>query len=464
MSASPPTSGIDGYGTSASKDIRHAGFPRVWQHVLLACGCALAITLLVTSYLQSSQGANALDDVLRQSAQVDHIDQLQMLLVDAETGVRGYLLSGDAIYLEPYERAIGGLDDAVDKLRADFADKPADQDRLDQLIALVRAKQGAMATAVAERTLIGERNDDLLGNVLMGEVREQIIALRASLLGDVANSIASSRQRFGLTRIVGIAMAVGSLLLLLVLFGVMQRQSELRERLASVLETENSRLEKLVEERTAALSRLARHLTVAREDEQARLARELHDELGSLLTAAKLDASWIKRKLPAELQEAWRDRLDRLQQTLTSGIALKRRIIDDLRPPLLKDLGLVEALRALADDFAMGNEIEVVADLPDALGEIDEERSLTIFRIAQETFTNIRKYARAKRITMALDHSPGQVRLEIADDGVGFDPDEVASDRHGIAGMLHRVQTYAGEFAIESAPGHGTRIVAVIPV
>ena len=139
MSASPPTSGIDGYGTSASKDIRHAGFPRVWQHVLLACGCALAITLLVTSYLQSSQGANALDDVLRQSAQVDHIDQLQMLLVDAETGVRGYLLSGDAIYLEPYERAIGGLDDAVDKLRADFADKPADQDRLDQLIALADA-------------------------------------------------------------------------------------------------------------------------------------------------------------------------------------------------------------------------------------------------------------------------------------------------------------------------------------
>ena len=450
--------------TSSGTRMRGFGFPRVWQHVLLACGCALAITLLVTSYLQSSQGSNALDEVLRQSAQVDHVDRLQMQLVDAETGVRGYLLSGDAVYLEPYERAIGALDDAIANLREDFADKPADHGRLEQFIALVRAKQQAMADAVAERTLIGEQDEDLLGNVLMDEARQQIYALRASLLADVGRSIESSKRRFGLTRIVGIVMATGSLLLLLLLFAVIQRQSELRERLAAMLENENSRLERLVAARTDDLSKLARHLAVAREDEQARLARELHDELGSLLTAAKLDASWIKRKLPAELQVAWQDRLDRLQQTLTSGIALKRRIIDDLRPPLLKDLGLVEALRALCEDFALGNEIAVDAELPESSDEVDEERALTIFRLAQEAFTNIRKYSRARHVRLLLVCDQHVARLEIVDDGVGFDPQEVASDRHGIAGMLHRVQIYAGSFAVESAPGAGTRVMAEIPI
>ena len=127
------------------------------------------------------------------------------------------------------------------------------------------------------------------------------------------------------------------------LFAVMRRQNLLRGRLAELLRTENARLEAQVAARTTELSQLARYLTVAREAEKESLARELHDELGALLTAAKLDAGWMRRKLPPELREQWHERIERLLHTLSSGIALKRRLIDDLRPPLLKDLGLIEA-------------------------------------------------------------------------------------------------------------------------
>ncbi|MCB1954650.1 MAG: CHASE3 domain-containing protein [Rhodocyclaceae bacterium] len=441
-----------------------SGVPRIWQHVLLACGCALALTLLVSSYLQSSLGLEALDEVLTQSAQVDHMDQLQLLLVNSETGVRGYLLTGEPVYLEPYEAAIPEIDTLVERIRADFSDKPTMLDELEALLGLVRAKQEVMGEAVARRTLEGEQDNDLAGKILMDEARQQIGALRANLLSDVTQSIIGSKERFKLTRGIGIALAGGTLLLLLALFAVMQRQAELRNRLTDLLATENSRLDRQVRQRTAELRRLARYLTNAREAEQARLARELHDELGSLLTAAKLDTGWIRRKLPDDLREAWKSRLDRLQETLTSGIALKRRIIDDLRPPLLKDLGLVEALRALAEDFAMGNEITVDIVLPDDASAFDEERSLTLFRIAQEAFTNIRKYANARNVTLSLVIANDQARLEVTDDGVGFNPQGLASDRHGLAGMLHRVQTYAGRFSVESSPGNGARIVAEVPL
>ncbi len=441
-----------------------AGVPRIWQHVLLACGCALALTLLVSSYLQSSLGLDALDEVLTQSSQVDHMDQLQLLLVNSETGVRGYLLTGEPVYLEPYEVAVPEIDSLLARIRADFADKPGMQPELEALVALVKAKREAMSEAVARRTLEGEQNNDLVGKILMDEARDQIGALRAELIADVATSIGSSQDRFRLTRGIGIALAGATLVLLLALFAVMQRQAELRGRLTDLLATENSRLEKQVRQRTVELRRLARYLTIAREAEKARLARELHDELGSLLTAAKMDAGWIRRKLPDELRDAWTTRLDRLQETLSSGIALKRRIIDDLRPPLLKDLGLVEALRALAEDFSMGNEMTVNTDLPDDASHFDEERSLTLFRIAQEAFTNIRKYANARQVDFSLRVAEQEARLEVTDDGVGFDPSGLASDRHGLAGMLHRVQTYAGHFEVISSPGHGTRIVARVPL
>ena len=437
---------------------------RAWPHVLLASGLAFAITLLVTSYMQSSLGLKALENLREQANRLQRIDQLQIVLVDAETGVRGYLLTGDGAYLAPFETATKSLAKSFEDVRKDFLEMPEYQRRVSELSTRITENHEGFAEAIARRQA-GEAPDFKLNDQhFMNEIRNEISELRKALVKEGQLGIDRSTKRFTVTRIVNVTLAAGTLLLLIGLVSVLLRQAKLRARIAELLEGENARLEKQVRGRTAELQALARHLANAREAEKARLARELHDELGALLTAAKLDASAIARKLPVEEQAVVQQQLDRLQHTLTEGIALKRRIIDDLRPPLLKDLGLIAALDALCTDGAISKDIHTKCSLPEDVSAIDSERALALFRIAQEAFTNIRKYSGASEATLELAIEDSRAILKITDNGRGFDPASISSGRHGIDGMRQRVQTYAGEFSLDSSVGKGTQICAVIPL
>lgn len=437
---------------------------RIWSHALLAAACVIALTLLVISNVQSSLGLQALRELSAQAERIDQIDTLQMLLTDSETAVRGYLLTGQLVYLEPYEETAPKIDLAIGQL----ADEFADYENVDvaALTILAREKWKVMSEAVARRSVGEHTPDDLIGKILMDEVRRQLSKLRSNVLEQGQAVVDRSAGRFALAQTVGAALAVVTLALLVALFLVLQRQFDLRERIAHILGNENIRLDTQVRERTAELRQLARYLTNAREYEKARLARELHDELGALLTAAKLDSDWIARKLPEDCTDALRPRLDRLKRTLADGIALKRRIIDDLRPPLLKELGILESLRALASDAGAGAEprTKVEVELPESAPEIDEERALVLFRIAQEAITNALKYAHPSLLKLSLSTDRDTAHLRISDNGAGFVVAQRPLDRHGIEGMKHRVQTYAGEFEIRSAPGEGTEVRASIPL
>lgn len=216
--------------------------------------------------------------------------------------------------------------------------------------------------------------------------------------------------------------------------------------------------------RTEELTNLATYLTTVRETEKLDLAREMHDELGALLTAAKLDADWIERKLPSDAQTLVAQRLVRLRQSLASGITLKRRITNNLRPALLYDLGLIEALKALIEEFRQGEEkIDVVVALPESEPELSEDVSLSLFRIVQEAFTNIRKYAQARHVRVSLHVTAETIGLEVEDDGVGFDPASPKLARHGLAGIKHRVFTHGGQLDIRSAPDAGVTIRVTLP-
>jgi protein-histidine pros-kinase len=250
---------------------------------------------------------------------------------------------------------------------------------------------------------------------------------------------------------------------MLVLFVVLERQFQLREQLASMLQSENRRLDSLVHERTEDLSDLASYLTNVREDEKERLARELHDELGALLTAAKIESGRLAERLDDKASAACGQRLARLEEYLDRGIALKQRIIDDLRPPFLEEFGLVETLRILGDDFAQEGDESLIMALPEGKVELAPAATLALFRIAQEALTNVRKHARAKSVTLALETTPDGIRLEIVDDGVGISAKVLRAAQHGLKGMKHRVQMCAGAFSFSSRPGDGTRITVVIP-
>jgi protein-histidine pros-kinase len=253
------------------------------------------------------------------------------------------------------------------------------------------------------------------------------------------------------------------MLLLVALFALILHQFRLRAQIAQLLHGENQRLEAEVASRTHELSTMAWYLANVSEVEKGRLARELHDEMGAILTSAKMDTSWIARKLDAGTMSAIRERFDRLVTQLNSGIALKRRIIDNLRPPLLEELGLTASLQAMVDEARSSSGLQISFSGPESEPALSADKSLALFRIAQESLTNVRKYAQARSVSLALSVQDRSVRLEIGDDGRGFDQSAVGGT-HGIAGMRYRVQMFRGTFAVDSAPGKGTRVVAEIPL
>lgn len=228
------------------------------------------------------------------------------------------------------------------------------------------------------------------------------------------------------------------------------------------LQRERDRLELEVDRRTAQLTELAQHLQSAREDERGRLARELHDELGALLTAAKLDAARIRARLtppPPEIDE----RLTHLSETLNSGIALKRRIIEDLRPSTLTNFGLVTALEILCREFGERTQLDVRCHFePLSLGP---SADLTTYRLVQEALTNIAKYASARRVDVTLAEIGAWASISVADDGVGFDANQrQVSSAHGLIGMRYRVEAAGGTLSVYSTPGRGTAIVGRLPM
>jgi signal transduction histidine kinase len=186
----------------------------------------------------------------------------------------------------------------------------------------------------------------------------------------------------------------------------------------------------------------------------------LHDELGALLTAAKLDVARLKSRLGADSPEA-QQRLQHLTETLNSGIALKRRIIEDLRPSSLSNLGLVASLEILAREFAERSGLSITTDFEAV--SLDEQTQLTVYRLVQESLTNIGKYAEAGQVEIILQNFESHATIAIRDDGKGFDPAQSRQSTHGLAGMRHRVEAAGGRLTVASSEGRGTQISAVLP-
>jgi signal transduction histidine kinase len=237
----------------------------------------------------------------------------------------------------------------------------------------------------------------------------------------------------------------------------LERRQQGQRRL---VQAERDRLEVEVKLRTAQLTELTHHLQTAREDERHRLARDLHDELGALLTSAKLDAARIKSRLAGTAPEALQ-LLAHLVGTLNSGIALGRRIIEDLRPSALSNLGLVATLEILVRDFAEQAGVEAHCALEPVVLEAPAE--LMVYRLVQEAITNITKYARASHVWVTLTTHDGQVEVSIRDDGLGFDTTVAPISAYGLVGMRFRVEAQRGTLIVVSSPGRGTLIQAHLP-
>jgi len=226
------------------------------------------------------------------------------------------------------------------------------------------------------------------------------------------------------------------------------------------LERQNKLLEQAVHDRTAELRELAGYLIIAREDEKAHLARELHDELGALLTAAKLHLARLRGK-PFE-DPAIAAGLKVVNQHLDKGIALKRRIVEDLRPSSLETLGLTITLTNLCAEVGMRLNMAIQTDFDEVC--LTEGGHLAIYRLIQEALNNVCKHANAARVRVSVKSEPTLVTVQIEDDGIGFDPSGPRSAAHGIAGMRFRIEQLNGSLSVASRPGAGTLLQATMPV
>jgi signal transduction histidine kinase len=434
----------------------------------ISLGLALLAAFILIGINETgfNQSSKALEDIAEASRTRGSLNRVLQNVLDAETGSRGFLLTGDPRYLEPYNAAVAEIGQQLDSLRLVY--EPAEEDYavLAQLTRNVQRKLAEMDLSVRMRK---QGNEDAWKFVLMTDVgkehmdaiREQSTKLINAATTKMEVSQTQVRKSLLLSRI-GIAAVTMAGLLAFYLY--LRQTTALKlagEEQQHVLQQERDLLERQVRERTATLAELATHLQQVREEERGHLARELHDELGALLTAAKLDVARLKSRLGAQPTPEVSQRLQHLTDALNSGIALKRRIIEDLRPSSLSNLGLTASLEILAREFSERSGVEISTGLEQV--SLNESCQLTVYRLVQESLTNVGKYAEAKQVEISVRDFANHVEVEIKDDGKGFNVREIRPSTHGLAGMRHRVEAAGGRLTVSSTPGKGTRISAVLP-
>ena len=218
-----------------------------------------------------------------------------------------------------------------------------------------------------------------------------------------------------------------------------------------------------LEKSRAELKRLASHLQDLREEERRRIAREIHDELGGLLTSVKMDLSLARRGLQASKSDA-ESAMGQVETLVDQSLVLIRRIAYDLRPQILDDLGLVPALEWLVAEFRKRTTIRCRLAAPAEEPAIPKDMATALFRIVQEALTNITRHAAARSVDIELRPKERGLSLRVADDGCGISPEQADDpSSFGLIGIRERVLHLGGRLEIRGRPGKGTTLVVELP-
>ncbi|MFQ5857357.1 MAG: ATP-binding protein [Anaerolineae bacterium] len=238
--------------------------------------------------------------------------------------------------------------------------------------------------------------------------------------------------------------------------------------------TEHRRAEEALQQHADRLLALTAQLAEAEEAERQRLARELHDQVGQNLTALGINLNIIRSQLPEEAAAPVRSRLDDSLSLVEQTAERIRDVMANLRPPVLDDYGLVATLHWYGEQFARRTDIAIAVEGEEPVPRLAARVENALFRIAQETLTNVAKHAQATQVTVTVEVEGGTLRLVVADDGIGFDPsttlraspaplaDPDGGRGWGLLTMTERAEVVGGRCHIESYPGQGTRVIVEV--
>jgi signal transduction histidine kinase len=394
--------------------------------------------------------------------------ELRAAVTDAETGARGFLLSKDRQYLEPFEDALAQLAVIGARLRVLVGTDTA-------LLARVRRIESLRGQLIAElraMVMLAERGQESVavleagkGNsrILMESFRQEVRDLMSEVSGQVGDLRLDAAGSIRRSRLAAAALGVLTLGLLVLAVRLLVKDFWRQERRRAELAVERERLEELVRDRTSKLSDLSSYLLAVTEQEKAELARNLHDELGGLLIAAKMDLAWLQGRASANEPEA-RARLDVLAAGLDDAMDVKRRVVENLRPTLLDHFGLPTALQSYFEKTCAKAGLQCETVVPDALEKIPQDLAIALFRVGQEALTNIIRHAHARNVLLVVEVDDENYRIRISDDGVGMDPEKLTGAMsHGLLGMRHRIETLNGKIQIGTNEGHGINIEVQVP-
>jgi signal transduction histidine kinase len=432
----------------------------------------LIVTFLAAVFFVTGAGQERLQEAserLQNSAARQHvIDALQISVARSVAAQRGYLLTGERAYLDTYERVVADVEPRLENLREAYAKSADSREDIHDLHVLIGKRLADLAMIVALQKSQGTAGAVALVKTRVGAdtgdaINDIVERLRRHEAAEHSAAAAHWSSSLTLSRWVTVLGTIINMLLVGIAARLVYMDMRRRTLLTAQLRDQKLQLERDVEQRTRELVELSTHLQNVSEREKASLARELHDELGGLLVGARMDISWAEQHL-AKNDPDMKQRLHRVQQNLSAGVDLKRRIIEELRPTLLDNVGLFAALRWQLKETCGNAGLSCVESFPDDEPKFTSEAAIALFRIAQEAFTNILKHSGAKSMDITLDTDDDPILMQISDDGRGIPEGRSnAIGSHGLASMRHRVRALGGQLDVRSPASGGTQLLVRIP-
>jgi len=428
----------------------------------------LIIGFLAALFFFTGAGQSRLQEAgerLQQSAAREHVvELLQSSLSRSVSEQRSYLLTGDRKYLDLYKRSVADVEPQLARLQAAYAgSEPSVADvrtlhvligkRLADLsmVLAIQKTQGTGSAIALVKTSVGTDTGEAIGDIF-DQMRSRETLEHNAAAAHWASSLTLSRW-------LTLGGTIFNMVLIVIAARLVYMDLHRRTLQTEELRDQKLQLEREAEDRTRELAALSTHLQSATEHEKASLARELHDELGGLLVGARMDISWVEQHL-AESDPDMKLRLNRAQQNLATCIDMKRRIIEELRPTLLDNVGLFAALRWQLKVTCGGAGLKCTESYPDEEPKFTSEASIGLFRIAQEAFTNILKHSAAKTVDITVAQDGDAIVMRISDDGIGIPAHRLnAIGSHGLASMRHRARALGGKLDLTSPASGGTSLL-----
>jgi signal transduction histidine kinase len=458
--------------SAAVKKDSHRAFASSWPLTF-----ALAVALILVA------GINVLwwrldRQSTAQADLVDHAHQVIALLEetlartsDLVTGQRGYALTREPDFLQPYVIATNQIPVLLRSLRAMTLDNPQQQGRLDRLEPLLAHHEEINRAHIAALV----KGDPLAPDIeFRRKLKDSLDAIRAAVGEMIAeeNHLLVERRELlqrttRLVTSVNFASGFVSLVLLLLVFGALRRENLRRRAIEADLQRSHDRLEERVHERTQSLKRseaerklLEQEILEASDNEMHRIGHDLHDGVGQQLTALSLLITGQQKEVQAQAPQ-FADLQKRILNELREIIRQVRILSHGLSPVSLEDDGLVEALRKLADDTRSASNVRCEFDDSGAPRLADPHVAAQLYRIGQEAVTNALKHAGAKEIRITLRSTATGLELRVSDDGRGFSQTDPRAGL-GLRAMRYRADIIGAVMQIDTGPGKGTQITCAI--